>query len=76
MEAFHLQPPADPSADANRTVAIRVIVEQFGSTLGRAQVADVVLTLFDDMPGRETVTTTKASRYVAALWRRYRSKPC
>lgn len=53
---------------------VEVIVEQFGSTLDRAQFADVALTLFDDMPGLETITTKAASRYVAALWRRYRSK--
>ena len=55
---------------------VEVIVEQFGSTLDRDQFADVALTLFEDMPGLETITTKKASRYVAALWRRYRSKSC
>ena len=53
---------------------VEVIVEQFGSTLDRAQFADVALTLFDDIAGLETITTKQANRYVAALWRRYRAK--
>ena len=53
---------------------VEVIVEQFGSTLDCAQFADVALTLFEDLPGLETITTNQANRYVAALWRRYRSK--
>lgn len=53
---------------------VEVIVEQFGSDLNRAQFADVALTMLDDMPGLETITTKQATRYVVALWRRYRSK--
>ena len=53
---------------------VEVIVEQFGSTLDRAQFADAALTLFDDMPGLETITMKTANRYVAALWRRYKDK--
>jgi hypothetical protein len=55
---------------------VEVIVEQFGSTLDRDQFADVALTLFDDMPGLETITMKQASRYVAALWRRYKVTSC
>jgi hypothetical protein len=55
---------------------VEVVVEMFGSTLDRAQFTDVALTLFEDIAGLETITTRKASRYVAALWRRYRSKSC
>jgi hypothetical protein len=55
---------------------VEVIVEQFGSTLERAQFADVALTLFEDIAGLETITTKRANRYVAVLWRRYRSKSC
>ncbi len=54
---------------------VEVIVQQFGSTLDRDQFADVALTVFDDMPGLETITTKQASRYAAAPWRRYQSKP-
>lgn len=55
---------------------VEVIAEMFGPTLDRDQFADVALTLFDDMPGLETITMTQASRYVAALWRRYKVKSC
>ena len=53
---------------------VEVIVEQFGSTLHRAQFADIALTMLDDVPGLETITSKQASRYVALLWQRYRSK--
>jgi len=53
-----------------------VLIEQSGPTLDRAQFADVALTLFEDIAGLETITTKQANRYVAALWRRYRSKSC
>ena len=55
---------------------VEVVIKQFGSTLDRAQFADVVLTLFEDIAGLETITTKKASRYIAALWRRYRARSC
>jgi O-succinylbenzoate synthase len=60
--------------DAEFDGLVEVIVEQFGSTLDRDQFADAALTLFDDMPGLETITTKQANRYVAALWRRYKVK--
>jgi len=53
---------------------VEIVIEDFGSDLPRDQFADVALTLFDDMPGFEVITTKKASRYIAALWRRYRAK--
>jgi len=55
---------------------VEVVIEQFGSTLDRAQFADVALALFEDVAGFEAITTRKATRYVAALWRRYRAKSC
>ena len=53
---------------------VKVVVEQFGSDLDRAQFADVALTMLDDMPGLETITTKQANRYIVSLWPRYRSK--
>ena len=53
---------------------VEVVIEQFGSTLDRAQFADVALTLFEDIAGLETINTKQANRYVAVLWRRYRAK--
>jgi len=53
---------------------VEVVIEQFGSALDRAQFTDVALTLFEDIAGLETITTKQASRYIVALWRRYRSK--
>lgn len=53
---------------------VEVVIEQFGSTLDRAQFTDVALTLFEDMPGLETIATKQANRYIVALWRRYRAR--
>ena len=53
---------------------VEVVIEQFGSTLDRAQLADVSLILFEDIAGLEPITTKQANRYVAALWRRYRAR--
>jgi hypothetical protein len=55
---------------------VEVVIEDFGSTLDRRQFTDVTLALFEDVAGFEVITTKKASRYVAALWRRYRAKSC
>jgi hypothetical protein len=55
---------------------IEIVIEDFGSDLSRDQFADVALTLFDDMPGFEVITTKQTNRYVVALWRRYRAKSC
>ena len=55
---------------------VEVVIEQFGSTLDRAQFADVALALFEDVAGFEVITTKKASQYIAAMWRRYRAKSC
>lgn len=55
---------------------VEIVIEDFGSDLSRDQFAEVALTLFDDMPGFEVITTKKANRYLAALWRCYRPKSC
>ena len=55
---------------------VEIVIEDFGPDLPRDQFTDVALTLFDDMPGCEVITTKQASRYIAALWRRYRAKSC
>ena len=51
---------------------VEIVIEDFGSNLPRDQFTDVAMTLFDDMPGFEIITTKQASRYLAALWRRRR----
>ena len=55
---------------------VEIVIEDFGSDLSRDQFAEVAMTLFDDMPGFEVITAKQASRYLAALWRRYRAKSC
>ena len=53
---------------------IDVVIEQFGSTLDRRQFDEVVMALFDDLAGLESITTKKTNQYIAALWRCYRAK--
>ena len=55
---------------------VEVVIEDFGSDLPRDQFTDVALALFEDVAGFEVITTRKANRCVAALWRRYRAKSC
>ena len=51
---------------------IEIVNEQFGSTLEFAEFAEVVLGLFEDIPGFETLTKSKSNRIVNQLWRKYR----
>ena len=53
---------------------VEIVIEDFGADLSRDQFTDIALALFEDVAGFEVITTKKASRYLAALWRRYRAK--
>ncbi len=49
-----------------------VVVDEFGPTLARTQFNDVILTLFEDIAGFETVPRDRMARYLKALWAMYR----
>lgn len=53
---------------------ISIIDGEFGSQLEFTEFADAMLGLFEDVPGFETITKTRATRYVNQLWRKYRGK--
>ena len=53
---------------------LEIVNEQFGSHLESAEFAEVVLGLFEDIPGFETISKSHSSRYVKQLWRKYRGK--
>lgn len=58
------------SAEEKRTL-LEIIDEEFGPDLTFDDFSDAVLGLFDDIPGFETITPAKASRYVEQLWSQY-----
>lgn len=50
---------------------LEIINEEFGSQLEFDDFADALLGLFEDVPGFETISQSRASRYVNQLWRKY-----
>jgi len=51
---------------------LEIVNERFGSHLESTEFAEVVLGLFEDIPGFETLTKSKSNRFVNQLWRKYR----
>jgi hypothetical protein len=50
---------------------LEIINEEFGSTLESDEFADALLGLFEDIPGFETISQSRANRYINQLWRKY-----
>lgn len=50
---------------------LTIVEEEFGLGIKRAEFADVMLKLFDDIPGFETIPPTKANDIVNQLWSVY-----
>ena len=48
------------------------VVDEFGPGLTRAQFDDVVLTLFENIAGFETISRERMARYLRTLWATYR----
>jgi hypothetical protein len=53
---------------------IEIVNELHGSHLESAEFAEVVLGLFEDIPGLEAISQHKAKQFVQLLWRKYRGK--
>ena len=51
---------------------VSIINDEFGSQLEFDDFADAMLGLFEDIPGFETISQSRANRYVHQLWRKYR----
>ena len=51
---------------------LEIINEEFGSQLKSDEFADALLGLFEDIPGFETISQSRANRYINQLWRKYR----
>lgn len=54
-----------------RRTLIALVGEEHGSDLSQEAFADVMLGLFEDIPGFETMPPAKAKRIVHQLWSTY-----
>ena len=54
-----------------QTSLVRYINDEFGSNLDFNEFADKMLGAFEDVPGFEILSPSKASRHVRELWRIY-----
>ncbi len=54
-----------------KTELVSLVNEDFGSDLGLDEFAEAVLSLFENIPGFETISQTKSTRLVKQLWRKY-----
>lgn len=50
---------------------IEIINDEFGSCLEFDDFCDVLLGLFEDVPGFETISQSQANRLVKLIWRNY-----
>jgi hypothetical protein len=51
---------------------IEILTDRFGSQLEFEDFADAMLSVFEDIPGFETIPQARAKRLVNQLWRKYR----
>lgn len=58
-------------SDAQKQELVLFVIERWGSDLDYARFKEVVLTVFEDIPGFETIASSLASFYVDKLWRVY-----
>ena len=58
--------------DEQFAILISVALEEFGVVLTRTQFNDVMLALFEHIPGFETLSHKRSVRYLKILWSKYR----
>jgi len=54
-----------------QTILLDIINEDFGSSLDFEEFSDVLISLFEDIPGFETISQSKANRLVKLIWSKY-----
>ena len=54
-----------------QAMLIEIIYESCGPGLGFDEFTDVLLGLFEDIPGFETTTSRRANRLIAIVWSKY-----
>ena len=57
--------------DEQLTTLVSVALEEFGVALTRTQFNDVMLALFEHIPGFETLSHKRSVRYLKLLWFKY-----
>ena len=50
---------------------VSVVVDDFGRDLARTRFNDVMLSLFEHVPGFETLSRKRSQQYLTLLWLRY-----
>lgn len=70
MESFDSQSPHTLSDDELSRLVV-IVVDQFGMGLTRKEFNDVVLALFENIAGLETIPVTTARQYLNVLWSKY-----
>ena len=63
----------DLSTEERQTL-LAMLVEQYGSGLNCLQFAELMLGLFEDIPGFECIPPPQAARITHQLWRTYREQ--
>jgi len=54
-----------------QVMLLDIINEEFGSHLEFDEFTDVLLSLFEDIPGFETISQSKANHLIKLLWSKY-----
>ncbi len=57
-----------------RTMLLDMLNEEFGSHLVFEEFSDILFGLFEDIPGFETISQSKANRLIKLLWSKYHGK--
>ncbi len=57
-----------------RTNLVELVREKYGDTLTRIDFVDVILGLFEDIPGFEAISPSAAKYLVHQLWSTYHGK--
>jgi len=57
--------------DEQIAILVLVVLEEFGSGLTRTQFNDVMLALFEHIPGLETLPRKRQHQHLGLLWLRY-----
>lgn len=70
MESFDSQSPHTLNDDELSRIVV-IVIEQSGVDLTRKQFNDVVLALFENIAGLETIPTIAARQYLNSLWPKY-----
>lgn len=52
-------------------ILVAVVLEEFGSGLTRAQFNEVMLAIFEHIPGFETLPSRRSVEYRKLLWSKY-----